>query len=184
MDAKGLQDQSGPSRKKAAAAREEWECFDIFGFPECRKLRPGVLDEDAEWVFTHGHCHSFAEALHRLKRAAELVFAFDFLGEGEESEGVQGHVLVRIDGRYLDARGWIDELEEGSQSKRAFECGWDRVLAIEPQGWRFDKADWLTLRVGDATPYAAALLQGLAVPIDSRPGNGRGGGEACGCTGS
>src|SRR6185295_20208178 len=95
-----------------SAASAEWECFDIFfGFPEARELRAGVLDSDAEHVFTSGHCHSFAEAILRLT-AAQLIFAFDLPAEGSEDE-VQGHVFVRVDGRYLDACGWIDERLEG-----------------------------------------------------------------------
>ena len=101
----------------------EWECFDIFfGLPEVRKLRAGLLDEDAAHVFTSGHCHSFVEALRRLT-AAELIFAFDGPAEGEQR--VQGHVMARIAGRCLDARGWLQEPPESQ---------WERVIEIPRAG--------------------------------------------------
>jgi hypothetical protein len=162
----------------------EWECFDIlFGFPEVRELRAGVLDHDAEHVFTSGHCHSFAEAIRGLTSAAELVFAFDFYGEGEEQEA-QGHVLVRIAGRYLDASGWVDERLEAEDGNRAFEREWDRVRTIGPRGWLANSSGWLVPRVSDALPFAEALLVRLGIPIDSSPEVARGRQEVHGCTGS
>jgi hypothetical protein len=149
----------------ASPPAAEWECFDIFfGFPEVRELRAGVLDHDAEHVFTSGHCHSFAEAIRRLASAAELVFAFDFHGEDETEP--QGHVLVRIGGRYLDASGWVDERLEAEDGNRAFEREWDRVLAIGPQGWLEHASGWLVPRFSDALPFAEALLVRLGVPLD------------------
>jgi hypothetical protein len=161
--------------RPALAPATEWECFDIFfGLPEVRELRPGVLDADAEHVFTSGHCHSFAEAIRRLSGAAELVFAFDLGGADREAGEAQGHVLVRIAGRYLDARGWVDELIEAEDANRAFEREWDRVVAIGPEGWLAMSNGWLEPRVGDAMPYAAALLGRLGGPIDDwAPGGTR-----------
>lgn len=158
----------------------EWECFDTLGFLEARELGVGVLDRDAEHVFTNGHCHSFAEAIRRLTRAAELVFAFDFYGEAGE---VQGHVLVRIAGRYLDACGWVDERFEARDGNRAFEREWDRVLVIGSEGWLANSSGWLDPRVGDALPFAAALLGRLDIPIDRSPEVTRGPQEVHGCTG-
>lgn len=150
-----------------SARASEWECLDIiFGFPEVRELRAGVLDSDAEHVFTSGHCHSFAEALRRLT-ACRLVFAFDGPDEGREEVGVQGHVFVRIAGRDLDARGWVDERLEGPEPDRLFEAQWDRVREIGPEGWLANSRGWLEPRVDDALPFAAALLQRLQVPIDA-----------------
>jgi len=141
-----------------------------------------MLDNDAEHVFTSGHCHSFAEAIRRLT-TAELVFAFDLSAEGCE-EGVQGHVLVRIARRYLDACGWVDERLEAEDPNRAFEAQWDQVLEIGPQGWLATSSGWLEPRVADALPFAAALLERLQIPIDARPGSAGCGEEVCGCTGS
>ncbi len=170
------------STKALCAPSAEWECFDIFfGFPEVRELQAGVLDDDAEHVFTSGHCHSFAEAIRRLTCAAELVFAFDFYGEDEEKEA-QGHVLVRIDGRYFDASGWVDERLEAADPNRAFEREWDRVIAIGPQGWFEHASGWLVPRVSDALPFAEALMRRLGIPID-RPEVARGRQEVHGCTG-
>jgi hypothetical protein len=162
----------------------EWECFDIFfGFTEVTELRVGVLDHDAEHVFSSGHCHSFAEAIRRLTSAAELVFAFDFHGEDEEQEA-QGHVLVRIAGRYLDACGWVDERLKVADPNRAFERKWDRVVPIGPQGWlEYAKNGWLVPRVSDARPFAEALMRRLGIPID-RPEVARGPQEVHGCIGS
>ena len=172
------------SAQAPGAANSEWECFGIlFGFPEVRELRTGVLDRDAEHVFTSGHCHSFAEAI-RCLTTAELIFAFDLPTEGCEEREVQGHVLVRIAGRYLDARGWVDERLEAEDPNRAFEAQWDRVLEIGPQGWLATSSGWLEPRIADALPFAAALLRRLEIPIDSRSGAARGGEEVCGCTGS
>jgi hypothetical protein len=166
-----------------SAASAEWECFDIFfGFPEVRELRAGVLDSDAEHVFTSGHCHSFAEAILRLT-AAQLIFAFDLPAEGSEGE-VQGHVFVRVDGRYLDACGWIDERLEGPDPDRAFAAQWDRIREIGPEGWLANSRGWLEPRVEDALPFATALLERLQIPIDSRPRSAGDGEEVCGCTGS
>lgn len=153
--------------RSALAPSVDWECFDVvFGFSEVRELHPGVLDGDAEHVFTSGHCHSFAEAIRRLTAAAEMVFAFDFPGEVREEVDVQGHVLVRIAGRYLDARGWVDELTDAEDANRAFEREWDRVVAIGPQGWLAKSSGWLTPRVDDALPFAAALLERLGMPVE------------------
>jgi hypothetical protein len=164
--------------------RSEWECFDIFfGFPEVRELRAGVLDSDAEHVFTSGHCHSFAEALRRLT-AAQLIFAFDCPVEGCEEGEVQGHVFVRIAGRYLDARGWIDERLDGPDPDRAFAAQWDRIREIDSEGWLANSHGWLEPRVDDALPFAAALLKRLHIPIDARHGSAGSGEEVCGCTGS
>ncbi len=166
-----------------SAPRSEWECCDIFfGFPETRELQAGVLDSDAEHVFTSGHCHSFAEALRRLT-VAQLIFAFDLPAEGCEDK-VQGHVFVRIDGRNLDACGWIDERLEGPDPDRAFAAQRDRVREIGPEGWLANSRGWLEPRVEDALPFAAALLERLQIPIDARPGSAGHGEEVCGCTGS
>jgi hypothetical protein len=153
----------------------EWECLDVFfGFSEVRELRPGVLDDDAEHVFTNGHCHSFAEAIRHLCSAAEMVFAFEHPGEDRGLRGAQGHVLVRIGGRYLDARGWVDELVDAEDANRAFEREWDGVVAIGPQGWLATSDGWLAPRVDGALPFAAALLERLGVPIDGiAPGDGQ-----------
>lgn len=151
-----------------SAPVSEWECFDIiFGYPEVRGLRAGVLDSDAEHVFTSGHCHSFAEALRRLT-AVQLVFAFDGPDEGREEGGVQGHIFVRIAGRDLDARGWVDERLDGPEPDRVFEAQWDRVTEIDPEGWLANSRGWLAPRVDDALPFAAALLERLQIPIDAR----------------
>ncbi|MBS1861891.1 MAG: hypothetical protein JSS68_09280 [Actinobacteria bacterium] len=147
-----------------------WECFDIiFGFREVRKLRAGVLDSDAEHVFTSGHCHSFAEALRRLT-PVRLIFAFDRRAEGCEEGEVQGHVFVRIAGRDLDARGWVDERLGGPDPERAFEARWDRVTEIGPEGWLANSRGWLEPRVADAVPFAAALLERLQIPGRRPPG--------------
>lgn len=168
-----------------SAPTSEWECFDlIFGFLELRELRAGVLDSDAEHVFTSGHCHSFAEALRRLSTAVQLVFAFDGPEEGCEDGPVQGHIFVRIAGRDLDARGWVDERIGGPEANRAFEAQWDRIREIGPEGWLANSRGWLEARVEDALPFAAALLERLQIPIDARPGTAREGEEVHGCTGS
>lgn len=166
-----------------SATRSEWECFDIFfGLPEARELRVGVLDSDAEHVFTSGHCHSFAEAIRRLT-GSEMFFAFDLPAEGCEEE-VQGHIFVRVNGRYLDARGWIDERLGGLDPDRAFAEQWDRIREIGPEGWLANSRGWLDPRIADALPFAAALLKRLQIPTDSRPGGVRDGEEVCVCTGS
>lgn len=146
---------------------EGWECLGFFGFLEVRKLRPGVLDADATHVFTKGHCHSFAEAIRRLCSAADIVFAFDHPDEDDPLGGVQGHILAYLDGRYLDARGWLDELVDVEDAARAFEEAWDMVLAIKPEGWTSISERWLPLRVEEAMPFAAALLERLEVPTDA-----------------
>ena len=153
---------------------EWWPCFDfLLGFPERRGLRPGVLDKDAIYVFTNGHCHSFAEAIARQCRTAELVFAFDLPdGEDEGLRAAQGHVLVRISGRYLDARGWVDELIDAEDANRVFEERWDRVLAIEPEGWNAMSGGWLSLRVDAAMPFASVLLQQLRLPCEDVASDG------------
>jgi hypothetical protein len=162
-----------------SARKTEWECLDIiFGFREVRELREGVLDPDAEHVFTSGHCHSFAEALRGLT-TAQLIFAFDFpAGRCEEGE-VQGHVFVRIGGRDLDARGWVDERLEGPDPDRVFEAQWDRVREIGPEGWLANSRGWFEPRVADALPFAAVLLERLQIPIDARPGTVWGGDQVC-----
>lgn len=167
------------------APSEEWECFDgLFGFSEARELRAGVLDRDAEHVFTSGHCHSFAEAIRRLNATAELAFAFNYLGEEGEEGAAQGHVLARIAGRYLDARGWVDERLASADANRAFEDEWDRVIEIGPQGWLANSSGWLAMRVSDALPFAAALLTRLRIPTNSCPDAGQGREEVHGCSGS
>ncbi|HEX7244100.1 MAG TPA: hypothetical protein VF245_00870 [Solirubrobacterales bacterium] len=172
------------SSKTPGAESTEWECFDgIFGFTEVRELRSGVLDADAEHVFTSGHCHSFAEALRHLI-GAELIYAFNLSAEGCEEPEAEGHVLVRVAGRYLDARGWVDEFLGAAEGSRAFESEWDRVTEIAPRGWLANSSGWLEPRVADALPFAAALLERLQIPIDARPEAARGGEEVCGCTGS
>lgn len=163
--------------------KAEWECFDIFfGLPEARELRTGLLDSDAEHVFTSGHCHSFAEAIRRLA-TAEMFFAFDLPAEGCGGE-VQGHIFVRIDGRYLDACGWIDERLDGPHPDRAFAARWDRIREIGPEGWLAITRGWLEPRIADAMPFAAALLDRLEIPTDARSGTAGHEEEVCGCTGS
>lgn len=161
-------DQELQAASSSPSTTERWQCFDfLLGFLEPRDLRPGILDKDAVYVFTNGHCHSFAEAMARQCRAAELVFAFDLPdGEDEGLRAAQGHVLNRISGRYLDARGWVDELIDTEDANRVFEERWDRVLAIEPEGWNAMSGGWLPLRVDAAMPFADALLQRLWLPSE------------------
>lgn len=162
---------AGCDSQREPPTTEEWECLDGFlGLPEARHLRPGVLDGDAMHVFTSGHCHSFAEALHRLHPPAELVFAFDRpSGVKVGLRGAQGHVLVRVEGRYLDARGWIDEQIEVEDGNRRFEEVWDGVLAIEAEGWFASGGGWLPMRVDDALPFAAALIERLGLATSETP---------------
>ena len=150
----------------------EWECLELFfGLPEVRNLCPGVLDHDAEHVFTSGHCHSFAEAIRRLAPTSELVFALDVHGEGK----VQGHVLVRFGGRYLDVRGWVDERLEAADANRAFEREWDQVIAIDRLGWLDYSSGWFVPRISDAVPFAEILLGRLQIPVSAAPAcRGRG----------
>jgi hypothetical protein len=158
-----------------------WWCTDpFFGFREERELRAGVLDEDAEHVFTNGHCHSFAEAVARLVARTELLLALD----RDERGRAQGHVMARIDGRPLDACGWVAEGREGPEAERALEARWEEVVAIGPEGWLAVSGGWLEPRVADALPFAEALLGRLGIAIDARPGERRAGEEVCGWTGS
>lgn len=144
---------------------QSWECHDgIFGFPDERDLEPGVLDEDAVHVFMRGHCHSFAEAVRRLLPSAELVLAYDVNDEAGGAEVGEAHVLVRVGGRYLDARGWVDEVDERSQ--RDVESCWDRVTSIEREGWLEGSDGWFDLRVDEALPFALALLDQVGLKID------------------
>jgi superfamily II DNA or RNA helicase len=154
----------------------EWECLELFfGLPEVRNLRPGVLDHDAEHVFTSGHCHSFAEAIRRLAPTAELVFAFDVHGEEDDEGEVQGHVLVRFGGRYLDVRGWVYGRLEASDANRAFEREWDQVIAIDRLGWLDYSSGWFVPRISEAAPFAETLLRRLQIPIRAAPAcRGRG----------
>jgi hypothetical protein len=115
---------------------------------------------------------------------AQLIFAFDCPAEGCEEGKVQGHVFVRVAGRYLDACGWVDERLEGPDPDRAFAAQWDRIREIGPEGWLANSRGWLEPRVDDALPFATALLKRLQIPIDARLGSDRGGEEVCGCTGS
>lgn len=146
--------------------QQSWECHDgIFGLPDDRVLTPGVVDEDAVHVFTRGHCHSFAEAIVRLVPSAELIWAYDFSGGDQPEENVQGHVLVRIGGRYLDARGWIDEIAD--EAGRDLESHWSRVAVIGREGWLVNSDGWLDLRIDEAVPFAIAVLDRVGVEVSS-----------------
>jgi hypothetical protein len=164
-----------------SAGAGSWGCTDpFFGFREERELRAGVLDEDAQHVFTNGHCHSFAEAVARLVGRTELLLALD----RDEMGRAQGHVMARIDGRPLDARGWVEEGCEGPEAERALEARWEEVTAIGPEGWLIVSGGWFEPRVADALPFAEALMARLGIAIDARPGERRTGKEVRGCTGS
>lgn len=144
---------------------QTWECHDgIFGFPDERDLEPGVLGEDAVHVFMRGHCHSFAEAVCRLLPSAELVLAYDVNDEAGGAEVGEAHVLVLVDGRYLDARGWVDEVDEECQ--RDVESYWDRVRRIEREGWLEDSDGWFDLRVDEALPFVLTLLDRVGLKVD------------------
>ncbi|MBS1895464.1 MAG: hypothetical protein JST59_29545 [Actinobacteria bacterium] len=157
-----------------SAPVSEWDCFDIlFGFPEVRELRYGVLDSDAEHVFTNGHCHSFAEALRRLT-PVQLVFAFDRQTEGCEKDEVQGHVFVRTAGRFLDARCWLDERLEGADPDRALAAQWDCIRQIGPGN---DGLTWPHRRAGaSASRRSQAPKDGLRTAAD---GSSRGSPTPC-----
>jgi hypothetical protein len=142
-----------------------WECHDgFFGFPDERELEPGRLDDDAVHVFMRGHCHSFAEAVCRLVPTAELVLAYEPVQDGNETVG-QSHVLVRLDGRFLDVRGWVDQVDD--ETMRDVEAFWGRVKPITREGWLAEGGSgWLDLRVDDALPFALALLSTVGVEVD------------------
>jgi hypothetical protein len=95
----------------------------------------------------------------RLVVGPDLVFAYE-IEEGE----LRGHVLLRVESRYLDARGWIDELHDGPDPNRHFEREWARVEVIAPGGWLAISGDWLEPRVEEAVPFARTLLARLGVP--------------------
>lgn len=65
-------------------------------------LTPGVIDETARWVFTHGHCHSLALAISDVT-GWDLVGAFQW---DDTPYGGPSHVGILTDaGEVLDIDG-------------------------------------------------------------------------------
>lgn len=107
---------------------------------EAATLRRGKLGPKARYIFTHGHCHSFALAVCALIDGASA-----YLVNGG------GHVVARLpDGRYIDADG-IHEYESlGPRCGSRSDADW--------------VADWYKVpRTEEAKPWAEALIEKLGV---------------------
>lgn len=120
-----------------------------------------MLDRDAQYVFTNGHCHSFAEAVCRLTDGM-LIQA-----SATTEDGVDTHLLVRCGGRHLDAAGWAHADLDAEAATRKLEWEWDSLTVIAPGGWKAS-GDWFEPRVDDALPFAEALLRRLGVAINDK----------------
>jgi hypothetical protein len=146
----------------APVGQTTWVCGDEMGFGfRDEKTLHGELDRAAIHVFRNGHCHSFGEAVCRLLPEADLIYAYD--GDIDKGESM-GHIVVRIDGRYLDASGWLDEHEEPIE--RDVKARWEGLRVIEPGEWEMISDGWLECRIDDAVPYAVLALQKAGVEIE------------------
>jgi hypothetical protein len=129
-----------------------WEYNGIFGIPTDCYLTIGEFDEYAEDVFSKGHCHSLALALHELIEDSDLVGVYD--GEADAPD----HVAVRLrDGRFLDARG-LHEDEDDFMDGVGYGEGvvdmdvWDVELLGQTGFYRHDRTE-------DAKSFARALME-------------------------
>jgi hypothetical protein len=134
--------------------KQEWDLIDKWlGVVVDTELTVGVMDEEAEQVFCRGNCHSFAEAVMRLCARAEMYYAYN----GEPPD-CAGHVLNKIDGRWFDARGFIDQIpfSRYEQDVPPPDEHFESCIEIGPEGWL--GTNWMELRAEDAMPFAADLL--------------------------
>ena len=72
-----------------------------FGYV-CETNCDGIVDHDADRLFTHGHCHSLAFALHKLTNWPIYGVVYDF------ADNMPGHVLVLSPEGWLDINGLLD----------------------------------------------------------------------------
>lgn len=101
----------------------------------------GVLDSDAELVFTRGHCHSMAGAIHELTGWSQWVVYCS----GDV------HVMVEtIDDLWLDAHG--------THTTQKLERMFGEVEFKEMHGKVVRRDDMRFPRVAGAMPYAIQLL--------------------------
>lgn len=103
------------------------------------RLKRGRLGAKARYVFTHGHCHSFALAICELIPGARPCFVWN-----------GGHVVAVLpDGRAVDANGV-----------------WDRHIGREvPADWDWIKDYYKEPRASEAIPWAEALLRKLGLEV-------------------
>lgn len=138
------------------ATMEDWD-VNAFFFSTDYTLTPGVWDDDAEYTFTHGHCHAFALALQRILGDGKLIAA-DW-DSHVTLRSVPSHVAlaVEIDGQPcdVDAHG-LHML--GNDRYR----DWREITEEDILRW-VEHEEYRPARVDDAEPFAREFLRAEGV---------------------
>jgi hypothetical protein len=89
------------SNNSCAQAMPALQSFELPGSRkgETFSLVQGVLDDQAKFAFTRGHCHSLALAVHQQTGWPMMAIV------GNEKQAVTHVVVAMPDGRWLDAFG-------------------------------------------------------------------------------
>ena len=141
-------------------------------YGERRELVAGLIDNDAEFAYTHGQCLALALALHERRRDWPIVALADAAclmphpaGDGEVGS-YDGLCLCQIahigvlasEGRFVDIRGprSLREALEASLTKRVVPCS-PALLA----GIRGDRRHWQPQRICVARSFVDAVLRRL-----------------------
>lgn len=145
-----------------------WNVNAIF-FDDDYTLTPGEWDDDCEYTFSHGHCHTFALAVQALLGKGELVGAeWGEFGHDDE-ELSPNHIALKTEmvcGTTLDGEPYTGMCHIDSHGihwgGRAEYKDWAAVSMEQLKGW-LSKNWYRPLRVEDATPHAEAFLAEQAV---------------------
>lgn len=127
----------------------------FFGFfSEPVTLTSGVLDERAEEVFTHGHCHSLAIALREITGLPIVLAA--------SADREVWHVGIKDRGDFVDIRGRrpctlasifdLDDEEVAGGTLAEHSDTRDLLKDLH------ERYACFTVQVDDATPFAIALI--------------------------
>lgn len=111
------------------------------------EIIPGVLDQKAKFVFSAGHCHSMALALHRHTGWPILALS----GRYSIRPDLQHMVVVMPDGRWLDVKGPAQPEPELYLNMQPMQPA--QILALEGLG------DWNDPQEMIAAQFVRALLQ-------------------------
>lgn len=132
----------------AVTEPEIWDYNGYFGGNRTVRLTAGLIDEDAEDVFTRGHCHSLALALCELLPDAALMGVWCY--------GLLEHVFVQVPDGMLDAKGLTDD--ESRIATVGLTEGEIDVLDYEELESLEEMEAYRRSRVEDAMPFARTLI--------------------------
>jgi hypothetical protein len=140
-------------------------------YGEWRDLVAGLIDNDAEFAYTHGQCLALARALHERRPDWPIVALADAAcltphAAGEEVASYDGLCLCQVahigvlssDGRFVDIHGSriLRDALEASLTKTVVPCS-SALLA----GIRGDRSHWQPQRICVARSFVDTILERL-----------------------